>query len=324
MLPPELQQGIEAFLENIDLKTLKAARESTSADYRKGADSHHTFQNRSQLLSYLVTRLPATYGAALQVFGQMQERLPNQPIRSLIDLGAGPGSATWAALDVFPDLQQLFLFEREFQVIEVGKKLSALSAHPAWKEAQWQESSLDSLTLPKADLAVLSYVIAEIPFYSQLIHRLFESEISFIAIIEPGTPAGFERIRSIRAIAIQQKWNIVAPCPHLFSCPMKEGHWCHFAARIERSRLHRQLKEGALGYEDEKYSYLILGKDPLPPLEGRVVGTPHKASGHVRLPLCAADGKLKEIIISRREKSIYKKARKAEWGTAWPPCKAEM
>ena len=319
MMPEELQRAVDSLTQNADTKTLKAARESVSADYRKGTDSHAAFRDPAKLLSYLVTRLPATYGAALQVFLEVRARLPNFPIRASIDLGAGPGSASWAALEVFPELSKLVLVEKERDAMELGKKLSSASIHPAWKQAEWQQESLESLKVPLVDLAILSYVVAELPSGIVLIERLLEREIPLIAVIEPGTPKGFERILAIRAFALQKGMQIAAPCPHFLACPMAGGDWCHFAARIERTRLHRQLKEGSLGYEDEKYSYVVLThpKITLSQIEGRVVCPPQKASGHVRLPLCAASGNLQEIVISRKDKAKYRQARDAEWGSAW-------
>ncbi|MCI0389431.1 MAG: small ribosomal subunit Rsm22 family protein [Acidobacteria bacterium] len=35
---------------------------------------------------------------------------------------------------------------------------------------------------------------------------------------------------------------------------MADGDWRHFAARIERSSLHRRINGAELGYEDGKYS----------------------------------------------------------------------
>ena len=34
--------------------------------------------------------------------------------------------------------------------------------------------------------------------------------------------------------------NILAPCPHARPCPLAAPDWCHFSARVARSRLHRE------------------------------------------------------------------------------------
>ncbi len=70
--------------------------------------------------------------------------------------------------------------------------------------------------------------------------------------------AGFETIRKARTTLISMEEHILAPCPHQGPCPMTENDRCHFAERVERTSLHRKMKEGTLGYEDEKYSSVIL------------------------------------------------------------------
>ena len=37
---------------------------------------------------------------------------------------------------------------------------------------------------------------------------------------------------------------------------MKDGNWCHFAKRLERSQIHMAAKDALLGYEDEKFLML--------------------------------------------------------------------
>ncbi len=44
---------------------------------------------------------------------------------------------------------------------------------------------------------------------------------------------------------------------------------------------------------------------------------PLKHPGHVRFTLCMPDG-LQQPTISKSQKSLYRAARKAEWGDAWP------
>ena len=96
------------------------------------------------------------------------------------------------------------------------------------------------------------------------------------------------------------------------------GDWCHFSQRVERTSQHRQLKGGALGYEDEKFSYLVAGKADASPTAARIVRHPGKHSGHVQLVLCTSQGQIENRTVTRSSKDAYKLARKAEWGDPWP------
>jgi ribosomal protein RSM22 (predicted rRNA methylase) len=98
---------------------------------------------------------------------------------------------------------------------------------------------------------------------------------------------------------------------------MMGSDWCHFAERIERSSLHRRLKQGALGYEDEKFSYLIVAKEPHSLPNARIVRHPQHHSGHTGLTLCTSKGSLEAMTVSRRTPELYKRVRKAEWGDSW-------
>jgi ribosomal protein RSM22 (predicted rRNA methylase) len=104
------------------------------------------------------------------------------------------------------------------------------------------------------------------------------------------------------------------------------GDWCHFAARVERSAVHRRLKGGELGHEDEKFSYVAA--TPLLPqhanasrAEQRIIRHPVYHSGFVELQLCSADGLVKRNI-GRSKKNEYRAARRAAWGDAWPAPRA--
>jgi len=132
-----------------------------------------------------------------------------------------------------------------------------------------------------------------------------------LVVIEPGTMKGSAHIRAVRQQLLDLGGQLIAPCPHKLACP---SDWCHFAARVERTRLHRQIKGGALGYEDEKFSYVIAAKEGAFACENRVVRHPIKGSGHVKLTLCTQDGKWEERIVSKKHGPLYRQARDADWG----------
>src|SRR5262249_16909277 len=112
--------------------------------------------------------------------------------------------------------------------------------------------------------------------------------------------------------------EILAPCPHKHACPMATGgDWCHFSQRLERTAQHRQLKGGALGYEDEKFSYVIASRQDVPLESGPIVRHPGRHSGHIQLTLCTSAGRLETKTITRSSKQAFRLARKAEWGDTW-------
>lgn len=319
-IPNELAEGIEAEFAHLDLHTIVEAREQLTSRYRERETSHF-MTSQAHRYAYIAARLPATYAAVVAVLEAIKARLPDRPIKSLLDLGAGPGTAMWAACHVFPEIEQVTLIEQDQELIAFGKRLSSYSEHQALKQAHWRSSNLlDLKELPQADLVILSYSIGELPEANRqpLLDLCYQQTTHVLAIIEPGTPVGFERIRAIRRHLITIGGQMVAPCPHAVACPMPDGDWCHFSVRLERSFFHRRLKGGSLGYEDEKYSYVAVSKFPCSLPQTRVLRPPQKRSGHVLLTLCTSEG-IKNEIISKKAGEAYKWARKAEWGSPFPP-----
>jgi ribosomal protein RSM22 (predicted rRNA methylase) len=315
-LPTHLAEKIENLLQKAPASILRKAQEALSRTYRQQGSSRSIFQDEAQSLAYLAARLPATYAAVSQVLQKLELPIP---CHHWLDLGSGPGTASLAAIHALP-LQKITLIERSKEAIALGKQLG--DNHSVFREAEWLCRSLPC-PLPRADVAIASYVLGELEAPLELVEAWWKSEIPIFIVVEPGTPRGFQLIKKIRTQCLLKGSYLLAPCPHSFDCPMKEGDWCHFSARIERSRLHRYLKEGTLGYEDEKYSYLVLSRvDFLSQKQARILRHPQKNSGHVRLALCDVDGQRKEKVVTRSNKEFYRKIRDAEWGD--PFCKAAL
>lgn len=303
----DLQLAIEEVIGSASPSALKKASEGLSKTYARGKIS--PFEDEAARLSYLAARMPATFGAVRAAL----ERLPVSPSHWL-DLGAGPGTASWAAAELFPASSRFTLFERSSHAIALGKRLAA--NHPKLSSAEWIPAALP-LDLPKADAAILSYALGELERPSGMIEKWLQAEIPILILVEPGTPRGFGCIKKAREQILSNGGFLIAPCPHSLACPMQGNDWCHFSARIPRSRLHRYLKGGALGYEDEKFSYLIASKNPIGQLpSARIIRHPQKQSGHVRLAICSSDGECKETVIGRSHE-FYRNARDASWGDSW-------
>lgn len=296
-LPENIQLAINRYFENVSPLSLRKAREALSRNYKEGGVS--PFSDEARRLVYLGARMPATFAAVVKV-------LQNITLKGhLLDLGAGPGTATMAAMALFPDLEKITLVEQNREAIALGQSLFPLD------HAAWLNQSL-SQPLPKADAAILSYVIGELSSPEKVVENCWNA-VDLLIIIEPGTPKAFQLMKKVRELLLKKEGQIVAPCPHALACP---NDWCHFSARVERSRIHRLLKDGSLGHEDEKFCYLIVSKQRSTPCSNRIIRHPMKQTGHVRLSLCTKDGTLIEKTISRKDKATYRASRDAEWGDA--------
>lgn len=319
ILPTDLQIAIEQETATFNLKELSAARRALTDRYRRQDQHHGAFmRTAAERCAYINARMPATYAVCQQVLQEILISHPDIIIESLLDLGAGPASASWAAVEMFPSIASLTLMEQDAELIALGKRLAAVSSKAALQNASWIPCQLNSKSfLPPHDVLICSYSLGELPSkeLQDFIKTCWHSCQKFLVVIEPGTPRGFATIASIRAYLISQNAYMLAPCPHRVACPLdgKPGRWCHFSKRIERSFLHAHIKDASLGFEDEKFSYLIFSKSTVTLPEGRLLSAPAKHAGHVCLDLCTANGE-QLCTISKRSKESYKIARKLEWG----------
>jgi ribosomal protein RSM22 (predicted rRNA methylase) len=313
-LPHCLQSAIDHVTESLGIKQLMKAREELTRRYRQPSSSQFMTTD-VQRQAYVVSRLPATYAALQSALRAIQERA-DLSIRSVLDLGAGPGTAMWAACENFPEIETVTLVEKDSALSHIGKRLAQFSQHSAVRSANWLEADLEQLKdLPTHDLIILSYSIGELKPQTteSLMHLCWHSAKQLLLVVEPGTPIGFERIRLMRRHLIEWGAYLIAPCPHHVACPMAGGDWCHFSARVERSSLHRRLKGGSLGHEDEKFSYVAATKTAFPFPASRVLRQPVRHSGHIILKLCTDEG-VQQRTISKKMGELYKQARKVEWG----------
>lgn len=321
-LPISLMHAIENEIANINPDMLQKAVSDLSVRYRDASMRANISVGKqlfmtSELhrMAYIATRMPATFGAVKAALLQLHTIFPTFAPSSLLDIGAGPGTASWAAASLFSSLSHFTLFEQDSSLISIGKKLALDAEYPSLKKATWKTANLlETPSFPSADLIIASYAFNELPLEKTLenIKALWDS-CQVLAIVEPGTMQGFGTIRAVRARLLELKAYLAAPCPHHQACPMPQNDWCHFAARISRTSSHRQAKGADLGYEDEKYSYVIAAKEPQLLPQARILRHPQKHSGHLAVTLCTEQGLVNQTI-SRRHGALYKKARKWEWG----------
>ena len=144
-----------------------------------------------------------------------------------------------------------------------------------------------------------------------------------LVVIEPGTPAGFARIRTLRAHLIGRGAHAVAPCPHDRPCPIVDAEWCHFAQRLPSSRAHRQVKGAALAFEDEKFAYVALARARRPIAGARVLAHPRVTKAEVRAKLCTEERNHRGRPPAGARRKATGRQKGWRWGdwVAWPGVK---
>ena len=352
-LPDALQAAIARFTDGIPTKDLAARAAVLSERYRKGSDSHGIAEDRD-VAAYLTTRLPATYAAMAAVLDAVKQRTPGFEPSHLLDVGAGPGTASWAAAELWPQLQSITMLDRNPHLLTTARTLSQSSPHAALSSAAYSSLDLRELKtfLPSPlvgegahsaaiaartwaeggtgsarhrttqgihDLILAGYTFAELPTQTRdrILAALWTACTGILVIVEPGTPAGFATILACRTALIASGARLVAPCPGNHSCPIVAPDWCHFAERLPRSRAHMRAKDASVPFEDEKFAYIAVARDgiEIAPIEARILALPHTIKPGVRLKLCTPSG-LADRVVLKRDKPAYKAVSRKSWGDA--------
>lgn len=319
-LPHTLRTAIERRLEGVSRRDLGVRAQKVSAHYRQGGASAPVVQGEADALAYALTRLPATYAADIAVLAEAARLAPGFAPQSLLDAGAGPGGGGWAALEVWPQIARATLVDSSRPFLALAAELAA-QGPPALAAAERLTADLARAPqLPAADLVLMSYALAELPAATQdaVVDALWAATGGLLAIIEPGTPAGFARLRQARSRLIAGGARMIAPCPHEAACPLLEGDWCHFVQRLPRSRDHRLAKAADAPFEDEKFAYLVAARErvEIAPRGARVLAPPRAGKPGIELKLCTPEGGVETRFAARRDKPAFTIARRLDWGDA--------
>lgn len=318
--PEELRFAVEELTAGQKQDKLKAIAKTLSDRYQNQSGSGKSLLSDDlEAAVYANVRMPATFGAASRAIEYAAECCDTEDITSLLDVGAGSGAASWAAVNVIEGIEQVTCLEREGAMRCVGERLMGQSEDGVLASAKWVSGDLLSMDEKlRADMVVSSYVLNELSKadLSKAAEKLWAAAGKLLVIVEPGTPAGFEVIRRVRELLIGKGAYIAAPCPHMNGCPLTEGDWCHFTVRVARSKLHKLLKDGDAPYEDEKFSYIAFTRQPCTPCKARVLRHPYTEKGRITLELCTANGRETKSV-TKKDGELFKRARKAEHGAGF-------
>lgn len=327
LTPAEALRGaLAGLLDGLPPKQAAQAVDRLIANYRgRTPTDAPVLRDRSDVAAYAAYRMPATFEAVRAALDAFADAAPEGwAPDSHVDIGGGTGAATWAVSATWPRQRPVTVLDWAEPALRLGRELAA--SNPLLDGARWHRSRIGpALDIESTALVTISYVLGELTDADRgSVVDAAARAGQTVVVIEPGTPDGYARIIAARDRLIAAGLRIAAPCPHSDTCPIEPGKdWCHFAARVSRSSLHRQVKGGSLAYEDEKFSYVAATRLPAGPAPARVLRRPQIRKGQVLLQLCGAAGALERATVTKRQGPLYKAARDTDWGDAWPPASAE-
>src|ERR1700745_2746354 len=137
-LPPPLRHAVQRTLSGRRPAALAATAAALSRRYgEEGREGRFHVASEADVLAYLAVRLPATYAAVRASFAAIKQARPDFAPKTALDIGAGPGTALWAAADCWPDLADALLIEESPMFRACGEELArgASLPHVAWRKA---------------------------------------------------------------------------------------------------------------------------------------------------------------------------------------------
>jgi len=319
-LPSDLKAALSRLAHGVSRKAVAERAAAQSQIYRAGGGSRRIVTT-DDVLAYAFTRLPATYAAMAAVFNAMSETLPAFAPRTLLDVGAGPGTAVFAAVQAFESLAGIRLIDANAPLRRLAMTLMAEADRTALREvAESQSYQLgDALALltdaEPADLVTASYTAGEIAAddLARFTRLIWAATAGALVIVMPGTPEGYACMLRLRADLIAAGAHVAAPCPHERSCPLQPPDWCHFAQRLPRSRDHLLVKGAEVPFEDEKFSYVVLSRMKPHPVAARVLAPPKVTKSAITVKLCKAGGVATDTA-ARRDAEAWRRFRSWRWG----------
>ena len=315
-LPAELGAALDAKLEGLSRGDMAARAAAISKTYREGGGSG-TIRSDADALAYALARMPATYAAISACLNALSEARPGFAPTTLLDVGAGPGTASWAVAEAFPSLTSFALIDANLALRRLALDLVGDSTRIRDLRYESGEARTALARTEAADLVIASYLIGELreAERTSLAETMWAKTRDTLVVVEPGTPAGYARVMALRAQLIAAGAHVAAPCPHDQNCPLIPPDWCHFSQRLARSRAHKHIKRAELPFEDERFSYAVLTRKAVAQQPPRVLAQPSTTKAEITAKLCTQDG-VAITRVPRRDKQAYAAARHWRWGDA--------
>ena len=130
-LPAWIGRSLDASLEGVSRNELRTQSLRISDAYRAGRGQRHRRGREHDAMAYAIARMPATYAAARASLAALPNCFRTSRHRSMLDVGAGPGTAAWASIELWPSLEHVTLIDSNPRLLDLARRLRASPGAPA-------------------------------------------------------------------------------------------------------------------------------------------------------------------------------------------------
>ena len=305
ILPSNIRQKIDEIIASNKQVNLKNVQKNLTEKYKtKSGLGKSLIESKNDSLLYSISRMPATFSVINSLLNQLKNQGLLGDINSAFDIGSGTG-AGYFALKEFDEKISVSLFERDVFMTEI------FDMFQTGEKVQKFDLVKDKIS-QKAEFVLISYVLSELSDEQRkmALNKLLDMTENYLLIIDTGTPKVWQEMMELKMLAKSLGVNILAPCM-CDECALKDDY-CQFFARVERSSMHKMVKDATLSYEDEKYFYLLISKKENLNLDKkRVIRRPVIKTNLVGLVLCSKNG-VEKHDFSKKNKENFKLAKKSK------------
>ena len=312
-----LTSQIEEMVSNQKSSNLKKEYTDISLQYRKEKINSKTIiSNSNQALSYVSSRMPETAVVINNVLSILNKIINiSNEINSVLDLGSGTGSALWALENFLKSNTDVLAIEKQEAMLNCSKELSK-NLNLNIDYMQEDVLSKAASQIENKDMVLESFMLNEMSENDRrkTLDLMISKSDKLIILIEPGTPVSYQKMMQDRDYLLSKDLHLILPCMHANKCPL-QNDYCNFSVRVNRTKISKQIKNASLGYEDEKYFYLIFSKQPFEnKFDNMVLRKPVYRKSCVDLKLCNNCGDVKNITITKNNKQNYATAKDLKHG----------
>src|SRR3569623_49919 len=158
-LPAELRAALDGKLQGFSRTDAAQRSQKISTTYRAGGGSD-TIRSDADALAYALARMPATYAAVAASLSAFTEIAPDFAPETLLDVGAGPGTASWAAAEAFPSLQDFTLLDANAPLSRLALELARDSSRQAACRSLPGDAGTNLAEVSHAALVLANYVVS--------------------------------------------------------------------------------------------------------------------------------------------------------------------